>query len=377
MDGQNDGPASQEEQRFEGAVRQQVIDTGHVSPQPARHHHVPELTHGRIGHHALDVVLRQGDRGADEHGDATHDRHDGHGRGRHVIQGGQPRHHKHAGGHHGRGVNQGRNGSGAFHGIRQPHVQRDLRGFSHGADEQQQADQGHRGYLPPAAERAQHVDRDVGFTRGLGEHRLVLQGPEDHEHQQDAEQKPEVTDPVDDKRLGCRGPRRVSLIPVADQQIGAQAHRFPEHEQLEEVVGHDQHQHRKREQRDVGEKPRVTRFAVHVSDGIDVHQSADDGHQQQHGRGQLVHVEPQPDGEVPGSPPGIQGYFQYAPGGDFGKSEDRQQEGQPHRGHRDQVCAIPQDVSGQAEHDEGQKGQERDQGIQHGATISTSGNHRR
>ena len=255
-------------------------------------------------------------------------------------------------------------------------MQRGLRRLSHGADKQQQADQGHCGHFPPAAERAQQVDRDAGFTRGFAEHRLVLQGPEDREHQQDAEQEPEVADPIDDERLGRRSPCRVPFIPVADQQIGTQAHRFPEHEQLEEVVGHDQHQHGEREQRDVGEEPGVARFAVHVPDGIDVHQSADDGHQQQHGRGQLVHVEPQPDGEIAGCPPGIQGNFQHAPARDFGKGEDRQQERQPHRGNGDQVRALLQDVPGQAEHDERQKGKKRDQGIQHGATISASGNHR-
>ena len=256
-------------------------------------------------------------------------------------------------------------------------MQRDLRGLAHGADEQQQANQGHRGDFPPAAERAQYVDHLTGLASGFGEHRLVLQSPEDHEHQQDAQQEPEVADPVDDERLGRRGARRVPFIPVTDQQIGTQPDGFPEHEQLDEVVGHDQHEHGERKQRDVREKPRVTRFAVHVPDGVDVHQSADDGHQQQHGRGQLVHVEPEPDGEIAGSRPGIQRNFQYAPARDFGKGQDRQQEGQPDRGHGDQVRALLQDVPGKAEHDEGQKRQERDQGIQHGATISTGGNHRR
>ena len=256
-------------------------------------------------------------------------------------------------------------------------MQRHLRGLAHRAHEQQQADQGHRGDFPSAAERAQQVDHGAGLVRGFGEHRLVLQGPEDHEHQEDAQQEPEVPDPVDDKGLGGRGPRRVALIPMPDQQVGTQADGFPEHEQLDEVVGHDQHQHGEREQCDVGEKPRVTRFAVHVADGIDVHQAADDGHQQQHGRGQLVHVESQPDGEIAGSRPGVQGNFQYAPARDFGKGQDRQQEGQPDRGHRDQVRALLQDVPGEAEHDEGQERQERDQGVQHGATTSTGGNHRR
>ena len=61
------------------------------------------------------------------------------------------RHHVDARRHHGGGVDQGGNRRGAFHGVRQPDVQRELRRLARGADEQQQR------------HRAQHAE-----ARGLG-----------------------------------------------------------------------------------------------------------------------------------------------------------------------------------------------------------------
>ena len=46
MDGQNDRPASQKQQRFKSPVGQQVIHPRHVPAQTTGHHHVPELTQG-------------------------------------------------------------------------------------------------------------------------------------------------------------------------------------------------------------------------------------------------------------------------------------------------------------------------------------------
>ena len=48
------------------------------------------------------------------------------------------RDHVDAGGHHGRGVDQGADRRRTGHGVRQPDVQRNLRRFTGGADQQQQ-----------------------------------------------------------------------------------------------------------------------------------------------------------------------------------------------------------------------------------------------
>ena len=52
------------------------------------------------------------------------------------------RDHVDAGGDHGGGVDERGDRRGAFHGVGQPDVERDLRGLAGGADEQQQADGG-------------------------------------------------------------------------------------------------------------------------------------------------------------------------------------------------------------------------------------------
>ena len=61
-------PQPREQERLEGAVGEQVVHAGAVGAQAAGHHHVAQLAHGRIGHHAFDVGLGQGDGCAQHHG---------------------------------------------------------------------------------------------------------------------------------------------------------------------------------------------------------------------------------------------------------------------------------------------------------------------
>ena len=58
---------------------------------------------------------------------------------------------------------------------------------------------------------------------------------------------------------------RSALEAVADQQIRAEADRFPEDEQQQVVVGQDQHQHREDEERQVREEAVVTRVPLPCS----------------------------------------------------------------------------------------------------------------
>ena len=358
-------------------MRQQVIQTRHVPPQPTGHHHVPQLAQGGVGHDPLHVVLGQGNRGPDHHGQAAHDGHDRHRHGGQVVQRGKPRHHEHPRRHHGRRVNQGGNRRRPFHGVWQPHVQRNLRGLADRTDKQQQAHHGQYGHVPSAAHRSKKIDGGADVSGGVGKDRPVLQRPKDDKHQQDAQQKSEVADSIDDKCLSGRGSCGMAVIPMSDQQIRTQPDRFPEDEELEEIIRHDQHQHGEGKQRDIGEKSRVARFPVHVPDGIDVYQSADDGDQQQHGSGQLIDVKTQANGEIAGCRPDVEGNFQHVAIGDFSKRQYRQEKGQPHGRHREQMRPVPDDVPGQAEHDERRQGQDGNQDVQHGATISINGTHRR
>src|SRR3990172_3102062 len=64
--------------------------------------------------------------------------------------------------------------------------------------------------------------------------------------------------------LGPPPPRRVLVEPEPDQQVRAEPHHLPEHEQLQDVRGQQQPQHRRREQRHEGVVAVVARVAPHV-----------------------------------------------------------------------------------------------------------------
>ena len=129
------------------------------------------------------------------------------------------------------------------------------------------------------------------------------QGP-DQDH---AQAEPEVADPVDDERLLGRSGGRRLLVPVADEQVRAQADRLPADVQEQEVVGQDQQQHAEHEQVQVGEEAPHAPVAVHVADGVDVDQEADRAHHQEQDRGQRVHEERDLDPEVARHDPLVDG----------------------------------------------------------------------
>src|SRR5690348_3457058 len=64
---------AQEEQRFEKRVGHQMKNSGSVSSDSARHHHVPELRDGGISEDALDVGLCQPHGGSEDCGHAPDD----------------------------------------------------------------------------------------------------------------------------------------------------------------------------------------------------------------------------------------------------------------------------------------------------------------
>ena len=103
----------------------------------------------------------------------------------------------------------------------------------------------------------------------------------------------------------CAAPaaeRRVNQNPISRYD----ARPTPPRRRGEEVVGQDQHQHRERQRRKVGEEAGKTRVALHVSLGIDVDQKSDAGDHDQHHRGQLIDEEIDPDVEAAGLNPGVE-----------------------------------------------------------------------
>src|SRR5207248_81253 len=87
---------------------------------------VADLAHRRVGEHALDVGLDDGDRRGEQCRDRAGDRHRVAGDQGDVVDGVHAADEVDAGGDHGRRVDEGAHGGRAFHGIRQPGVERDL-----------------------------------------------------------------------------------------------------------------------------------------------------------------------------------------------------------------------------------------------------------
>ncbi len=285
---------AEEQQRLEEGVREEVEDAGRVGAEAEGGEHVAELRARRIGDDALDVVLDEADGGGEERRDDADQRHDLQGRGREFEQRRQARDHEHAGGHHGGGVDEGGDRRRAFHGVRQPGVQQELRRLAHRAEEQQQAQRRQRMDLV-----AEEAHRRGGLARGGGEDGIEAdRALEDDEDPENAEGEAEIADAVDDEGLDGGRVGLGLLIPEADQQIGREPDALPAEEELEEVVGRHQHQHGEGEQRQVGEEARPVRILVHVADRIDVHERGDGVDDDQHDRGQRVDPDRPGDVEV-------------------------------------------------------------------------------
>ena len=116
----------------------------------------------------------------------------------------------------------------------------------------------------------------------------VIERLEIDEDQENREQEPGISDPVDDERLRSGLGRRDLVIVVADQQIRAQADAFPSDEEHGVVVAHDQEQHRNHEQVHVREEARESIFSVHVPDRIHVDEESHSRHHKQHHAGQRI-----------------------------------------------------------------------------------------
>src|SRR5262249_25383033 len=163
---------------------------------------------------------------------------------REVEQGREPRHHEYARGHHGGGVDQRRDRRRAFHRVRQPGVQQELRRLAHGAEEQQQTDEGESVDVV-----TEEMDALADERRRLREHGLEVDRADHHEQREYAEREAEVADPVDYERFDRRRVGFGLVIPEADEEVAHQPDAFPAEEQLDQVVGGHQHQHREGEER--------------------------------------------------------------------------------------------------------------------------------
>ena len=279
----DDRAAAEEEERLEEGVRHQVERAGRERADAHRHEHVAELRDGRIRQHPLDVGLHEADRRGHQRRQHADDRDDLHRHRRVREEDGVAADHVDAGGDHRRRVDQRGDGRRAFHGVGQPDVERDLRALAARADEQQQRDERQRAEL-------RRLDRE---RRGGVRHLAEIERPEREVDQEDAEQEAPVADPVGDERLLARVRRALLLVPVADEQVRAEADALPADEHDQVVAAQHQREHEEAEQVQVREVARhaAARLVVHVGGRVDVDQEPDPRDDQDHHRRQRIEAE--------------------------------------------------------------------------------------
>ena len=147
MQRDDDRAGAQEQQRLEKRVRGQMEHRRRRAAQADGHDHVAELRERRVGDDAFDVVLLDGDERGEQRGESADVGDDVQRVG--VEQKQNAAKHVNAGGHHRRGVDERGDRRRAFHGVRQPHVQRELRGFADRAAENQKAGNRRRSFRAP------------------------------------------------------------------------------------------------------------------------------------------------------------------------------------------------------------------------------------
>ncbi len=226
--GVDDHARTEEQECLEEAVGQEVEDGGAAVADGQGPEHVAELADRGVGEHALDVVLGQGGEAGTEHRDGRHDGHD------HQCGPGGREDREEAGdevdtgGDHRRGVDQCGDRGGARHGVREPGVQRELRGLARDAGEQEERDQ-RRVVEPARGDGAQ----DLGDLEGVGV------GGE----REQADQEGDVAELGDEEGLEGGGAGRLGLPVVADEEVRADAHDLPADQQHHQVAGVDDEQH--------------------------------------------------------------------------------------------------------------------------------------
>ena len=170
-------------------------------------------------------------------------------------------------------------------------MQWDLGRLAHAPEEEEERDR-----------RDEHASRHQRAGRSL-EDRKHVQRPErrvEHEHR---DQESEVADPVHDERL-LAGVRVLAvLVPEPDEEVGAEPDALPADEHQQVVRREHEHQHEEDEEVEVREVPRVAPVVTHVTDAVDVDQTAHARHDQRHQQRQLIEQEGDAHVEVAGAEP--------------------------------------------------------------------------
>ena len=174
-------------------------------------------------------------------------------------------------------------------------MQRELRRFADRAGKQQQRNAGRH-------TDAQRIGGAADSRQKLGVENLPLAGAEIERaglrpQIGQADHKQHIAHAGGDKRFDRRLARRdlawvgVDLVvPEANQQVRAQAHQLPGHEEQQQVAGEHHQQHRSGEQRDKREEARLALVVRHIAQREQVDAGRGDRHHHQHRRCSRVDI---------------------------------------------------------------------------------------
>ena len=259
----HDRAAAQEEECLEERVREDVIDRAEGRANAEAEEHVSELRDGGVRHHAFDVVLRHADRGGEERRDAADRRNERECTWIELEERVRTRDEVDARGDHGRRVDERRDRRRAFHRVRQPDIERELRALTKRAEHQAVRNRGFR----PLASVVERIRRRSDRL----EERVVFNRAVIHPDQEDAKREAEVADAVDDERLLRRRDGTWLRVVVANEEIARETDAFPTEVEEDEVAAHDERTHREEEDADCAEETRVALADVrlHVLGRVD------------------------------------------------------------------------------------------------------------
>ncbi len=130
------------------------------------------------------------------------------------------------------------------------------------------------------ADAGERVAAALGHCEQLGE----VEGPGAAPQHHDADEEADVPRLGDPERLHRGAGRLRTLVPVADQEVGAKPHQLPADEQLDEVGGQHQAHHREGEEGLVGVVAAEgrRRLVGQIAERVDLHQKRHQRDQDQH-----------------------------------------------------------------------------------------------
>ena len=134
----NDSAGTQEQKRLEKGVSHQVEHGSSHRADTESHHHVAQLADGRISKYALHRSLSNSDRCGKYSRESTKPGNKFQNNRNLIEKEKRSGNQVHTGNDHGRGVNKCGYRCRTFHGIRQPHMKRELTGLADRPDKQQE-----------------------------------------------------------------------------------------------------------------------------------------------------------------------------------------------------------------------------------------------